>query len=113
MRLPYGKPNIVRSIGKVIFGKSTLNNHSRRLIAQSSANVFRYRLAAKVSFTTTTISLLGLSVSNAKKDKMAEISEVIKHADELYKDNKFQEVYDHLIKHKDSDSVEILWRLTR
>ena len=37
----------------------------------------------------------------------------IKTADELYDDNKTQEQFDLLLKHKDSQNAEIEWRLAR
>lgn len=45
--------------------------------------------------------------------KMSQLELDIKTADELYDDNKIQEQYDLLLKHKDSQNAEIEWRLAR
>ncbi|KAF6208615.1 hypothetical protein GE061_017073 [Apolygus lucorum] len=39
--------------------------------------------------------------------------DVVTMADALYKQNRFREVYEILREHKDTDDVEILWRLSR
>ncbi|KAK9507724.1 hypothetical protein O3M35_007514 [Rhynocoris fuscipes] len=62
--------------------------------------------------------LLSLGWFSQAKESEAEKSanirkNLIDHVDELYKENKFKEVYDILIEHKDSNDVEILWRLSR
>ncbi|XP_020632925.1 regulator of microtubule dynamics protein 1-like isoform X2 [Orbicella faveolata] len=44
---------------------------------------------------------------------MSQLELDIKTADELYDDNKIQEQYDLLLKHKDSQNAEIEWRLAR
>lgn len=41
------------------------------------------------------------------------ISDVIKEADNLYDENKFEALHDVLLPHKDSKEPEILWRLAR
>ena len=41
------------------------------------------------------------------------MAEEIAKAEELYGQNKFQEVYEYLLQFKDSDNPEILWRLVR
>ena len=38
---------------------------------------------------------------------------IIKHADQLYEDNKIQELYNYMIQCKDTQSVEIQWRCSR
>lgn len=38
---------------------------------------------------------------------------LLQNADELYSSNKMAEAYDLLSKHRDSDDVEIRWRLAR
>lgn len=45
--------------------------------------------------------------------KLSQLELDIKTADELYKDNKTQEQYNLLLKHKDSQNADIEWRLAR
>jgi len=41
------------------------------------------------------------------------MTDEIKKAEELYNENKFQDVYEYLREFKDSENPEILWRLVR
>ena len=41
------------------------------------------------------------------------MAEEIAKAEEIYSQNKFQEVYEYLLQFKDSENPEILWRLVR
>ena len=45
--------------------------------------------------------------------KLSQLELDIKMADELYDDNKTQEQYNLLLKHKDSQNADIEWRLAR
>ena len=38
---------------------------------------------------------------------------IMKHADQLYEDNKMQELYNYMMQFKDIQSVEIQWRCSR
>ena len=49
----------------------------------------------------------------SESKKMSELEHDIKMADELFDDNKTQEAYDLLIKHKDVQNAEVEWRLAR
>jgi len=51
------------------------------------------------------------ATSESIKESQLELD--IKTADELYDDNKTQEQFDLLLKHKDSQNAEIEWRLAR
>ena len=57
------------------------------------------------------LALLGFAAKETKK--MSSSEELIKQAEQLYKESKFQEIYDLLAPHKDSDDVELLWRFVR
>ena len=49
----------------------------------------------------------------ANSKEMSELELDIKTADKFYDDNKTQEVYDLLLKHKDMQNAEVEWRLAR
>ena len=52
------------------------------------------------------------SVASESKE-MSELELDIKTADELFDNNKTQELYDLLLRHKDSQNAEVEWRLAR
>ena len=42
-----------------------------------------------------------------------DVPKITKHADQLYEDNKMQELYNYMMQFKDIQSVEIKWRCSR
>ena len=46
-------------------------------------------------------------------NKMSELENDLKTADELYDSNETQRTYDLLLKHKDAQNAEVEWRLAR
>ena len=42
-----------------------------------------------------------------------DVPKIITHADQLYEDNKMQELYSYMMQFKDIQSVEIQWRCSR
>ena len=45
--------------------------------------------------------------------KSVDIPGIIKHADQLYEDNKMQELYDYMMQFKDIQADDIQWRCSR